>query len=52
MVRQLKPKSVRTPDSGGGLESNEPKRLLIESIVIVVSILLAFAVDAAWDGRV
>jgi hypothetical protein len=28
-----------------------PKRLLLEGLVIVASILLAFAIDAAWDER-
>ena len=29
----------------------EWKRLLVEGVVIVVSILLAFAIDAWWDER-
>ena len=32
-------------------QDNPWKKLIIESLVIVTSILLAFAIDAWWDGR-
>jgi len=32
-------------------EHDRPRRLLVEAFVIVGSILLAFAIDAAWDER-
>ena len=33
------------------MAGNQPKRLLLEAFVIVGSILLAFSIDAAWEGR-
>ena len=40
---------------GCGLNTSEPRRLLVEGLVIVASILLAFAIDAGWasfaEGR-